>query len=206
MLGGGTLAVIWGTWQATSPPDTAPMPGSEEEGARAQQKIFAIVRGVTASKPRSERVVREYTLSEGEINAFLSRHLGTVAGMPFDRLAVRLVGGGVIEVFGRVPLRRVLGEEAAGWNDYLPESWRTADLTVWLRGPVRLETETSPGQPKALRLEVSEAHVGRQRVPVTAFEWMLGPDGQRLFTRLRLPSSVEAVTIERQRAIVRTAS
>jgi hypothetical protein len=206
ILGGGTVAALWATSRAIAPPDPAPIQGTEEEGFRAQQKIFAIVRGPQGTKPRSERVPRDYVLSEAEINAFLSRHLGAVAGVPFDRLAVRLVGDGIIEVLGRVPLRRALGEKVAGWMDYLPGSWMTAVVTVRLRGPLRVETETSPGQPRALRLEVTDAYVGQQRVPVTAVDWMLGPDGRRLFTRLRLPASVEGVTIERQRAVVRTSS
>jgi hypothetical protein len=126
--------------------------------------------------------------------------------VPFDQLAAHLVGDGIVEVFARVPLRRALGEEVSGWMDYLPDSWKTAIVAVRLRGPLRLETETSPGQPKALRLDVTEAYVGQQRVPVPAVTWMLGPDGRRLLTRLRVPSSVEAVTIERQRAVVRTMS
>jgi hypothetical protein len=205
LLGGAILGVLWATSRAVAPPDPAPIQGTEEDGLRAQQKIFEIVRKVASGRPRSQRAVQDYVLSEAEVNAFLTRHLGAIAGVPFDKLAVRLVGDGVVEVLGRVPLRRALGDEGGAWTDYLPDSWRTAVVTVRLRGPLRLETETSPGQPKSLRLEVTEAYVGQQRVPVTAVEWMLGADGRRL-TRLRVPESVEAVTIERQRAIIRTLS
>jgi hypothetical protein len=205
VLGGGALAVTWGTSRIIAPPDTAPLQGTVEDGVRAQQRFVAIMRA-GIGKPRGERVPQEHVLSEAEINAFLSRHLGAIGGVPFDQLAVRLVGDGIVEVFGRVPLRRAFGEGVAGLMDYLPDSWTGAVITVRLRGPLRLETETSPGQPKALRLDVTEAYAGQQRVPVTAVEWMLGPDGRRLFTRLRVPSSVESVTIERQRAVIRTLS
>ncbi len=205
VLGGGALGVLWATSRAFAPPDTAPVQGTTEDGVRAQQKIVAIMRA-GVGKPRSERVPQEHVLSEAEINAFLSRHLGAIAGVSFDQFTVRLVGDGIVEVFGRVPLRRALGQEVAAWMEYLPDSWKTAIVTVRLRGPLRLESETSPGQPKALRLEVTDAYIGQQRVPATAVEWMLGPDGRRLFTRLRVPSSVEAVTIERQRAVIRTMS
>ena len=205
VLAGGAVGAVWLTSRVLAPPDRSPVAGTEEDGLRAQQKIFAIVRGA-AGKPRNERVPRDHVLTEAEINAFLSRHLGVIAGLPFDQLAVQMVGDGVIEVVGRVPLARALGGGLARGLDYLPASWRTSVATVRLRGPLRVETETSSGQPRTLRLEVTEAYIGQQRVPVTAVEWILGEDGRRLFTRLRLPSSVEGITIERQRAIVRTSS
>ncbi len=197
--------MMWAASRAMAPPETAPLQGTAEDGVRAQQKFVAIMRA-GIGKPRGERAPQEHVLSEAEINAFLNRHLGAIGGVPFDQLAVRLVGEGIVEVFGRVPLRRAFGEGVAGLIDYLPDSWTTAVVTVRLRGPLRLETETSPGQPKTLRLEVTEAYVGQQQVPVTAVQWMLGPDGRRLFTRLRIPLSVERVTIERQRAVIRTLS
>jgi hypothetical protein len=102
-------------------------------------------------------------------------------------------------------VRRAFGDEGSFPVDYLPQTWRAAVVTVRLRGPLRLETETSSGQPKALRLDADEAYVGRQQVPVAVVEWLLGADGRQL-TRLRVPEPVEAVTIERGRAVVRTLS
>jgi hypothetical protein len=204
VIAGGSLGVLWAASRATAVPDTLPLQGTEEDGFRAQQKIFEIARKASASRPRGQRTPQDVVLTEGEINAFMRRHLGSIRGASFDKLAVRLVGDGVAEIVGQVPVRQALGEGGATLADYLPESWRTAVVTVRLRGPLRLETEASPGQPKALRLQIEEAYVGRQQVPVTAVEWLLGAGRQ--LTRLPVPESVEGVTVERGRAVVRTLS
>lgn len=205
MLGGGALGIVWVVSRATTGPESLPTQGTEEDGLRAQQKIFEIARRASSPRPRGQRTTQDVVLTEAEVNAFMSRHLGTIRGVSFDRLALRLVGDGIAEIQGQIPLSRVAGDAGGPLGDYLPQSWRAATVTVRLRGPLRLETETSTGQTKALRLQADEAYVGRQQVPVAAVEWLLGTRG-RPVTRLPVPESVEGVTVERGRAVVRTLS
>jgi hypothetical protein len=88
--------------------------------------------------------------------------------------------------------------------DYLPESWRGSRVTLTLRGPLRLETETSRGQARALRFDIEEAYVGRQRVPVLAAERLVG-SAERL-SRWPVPDSITAVIVEKGRVVVQSES
>src|SRR5205809_5502868 len=86
-----TLAAgaAWGVFEIIRRPAIAGTPTSPADGLRAQQKIFAIVRRAGDGRPRA------ISLSEGELNAFLSRHLGESADLPLRNLAVRLPSDGL---------------------------------------------------------------------------------------------------------------
>ena len=99
---------------------------------------------------------------------------------------------------------QVAGDDGSTLVAYLPESWRKSGVILRLRGPLRLETETSRGQAKALRFDVDEAYVGRQRVPVLALERLLAAN-ERL-SRWSVPDAVTAVIVEKGRAVVHTDS
>jgi hypothetical protein len=197
-LAGAALSGVWIASRATAVPEQAPVIGTERDGIRAQQTLFEIVRRGASRRPPAERTRVEYALTEAELNALLARHLGRVSGLPLSDLAVRLVGGGIVELLGRVDADQIAGESSVA--GYLPEGWRRAGFLVTLRGPLRLETETSRGQARALRFEIDEAYVGRQRVPVFAIERVLAA-GERL-GRWSVPDSVSAVIIEKGRAVV----
>jgi hypothetical protein len=183
-------------------PDQPPAIGTERDGVRAQQTLFEIMRRSGTRRPPDQRTRNEYALSEAEVNAFLARHLGRVEGLPLRDLAVRFIGDGVVELRGQLDLDQVA--EGSALVAYLPESWRNSAVTLTLRGPLRLETETSRGQARALRFDIDEAHVGRQRVPVLALERFLAANDR--LSRWSVPDSVSAVIVERGRAVVRTES
>jgi hypothetical protein len=157
-----------------------------------------------ARRPPDQRTRNEYVLSEAEFNAFLSRHLGQVAGLALRDPAVRFIGGGIVELRGRLALDQVADGEESAFVAYLPESLRKSAVTLTLRGPLRLETETSRGQAKALRFDIDEAYVGRQRVPVLALERFLAASDR--LSRWSVPDSVTAVIVEKGRAVVQTES
>jgi hypothetical protein len=203
-LAGIVLGAVRMGSRAMAPPTTAPAVGTEQDAIRAQQTLFEIVRRSTGRRPMAERVRREYILSEAELNSFLARHLGRVAGLPLDSLSIGFVGDGMIELRGRLTLDQVLGDHGSPLTEHVPKSWRSASVILTLRGPLRLETEASRGQPKALRFDVEEAYLGRQRVPVVAVERLLGAHGG--LRKWSVPDSVDAVIVERGRAVVRTAS
>jgi hypothetical protein len=190
--------------RAMSAPGQAPAIGTEQDGLRAQQTLFEIVRRSASRRPPSQRSQREFVLSEAEFNAFLARHLGHVAGLALTNLAVSFVGNGIVELRGQLDLGQVGGDTASTLGAYLPESWRKTGVILTLRGPLRLETEAARGQAKALRFDVEYAYVGRQRVPVLALERLLAAN-ERL-SRWSVPDSVTAVIVEKGRAVVQTDS
>lgn len=203
VLGGGALALYWAGSRALAVPDQGATVGTERDGIRAQQTLFEIMRRSVTRRPPGQRVRTEHVLTEAEVNAFLARHLGRVSGLPLTDLAVRLVGDGLVELRGRLDPEHLAGADSI-IGAYLPDSWRSFGPILTLKGPLRLETETSRGQPRALRFDVDEAYLGRQRVPVFAIERLLGA-GERL-GRWSVPDSVTAVIIERGRAVVQTDS
>ncbi len=196
--------MVWVGSRVVAAPGRAPVVGTEEDGFRAQQTLFELVRRGATRRPPGQRARRDYVLSEAELNAFLARHLGRVTGLSLTDLAVGLVGSGIIEVRGRLEMSEVAGESGSALLEYLPESWRKAGAILTLRGPLRLETETARGQAKALRFDTAEAYVGRQRVPVLAVERLVAA-GEQL-SRWSVPNSVSAVIVEPGRVVIQTDS
>ena len=100
-----TAGAVWVGLRMVEEPEVAVAPGTPEDGIRSQQKIYEIVGAVPG---RGKGRPRQIILSEPELNAFLSRHLGEASKFPFGAATVRLVGEGLIEFKGQLPLRRVL--------------------------------------------------------------------------------------------------
>jgi hypothetical protein len=200
----GALAVVWVGSGIVTPPEQRLSVGTEQDGLRAQQTLFEIVRRGSARRPPAQRARREYALTEAELNAFLARHLGRISGLPLTDLQVGFVGPGLVELRGRLHLSEVAGDGHSALLGYLPESWRTGGTILRVRGPLRLEAEASPDQAKSLRLDVSEAYAGRQRIPVSAVAYLLGTDDR--LRRWQVPDSVTAVIVETGRVVLHTDS
>jgi hypothetical protein len=201
LLAVGLGGAAWGLVRGLALPDIAPPATTPADGVRAQQKIFEIVRRADARSARPDRV----TLSERELNAFLSRHLVEVEDVALADPIVKLVGGGVIEFAARVPLRQLLSERpVSGAADLLPSGWLTRP--VWLHVQARAVVERAASGPRRyLRIEVDRFRLGRQRLPVIALRVLLDPATLRIL-RWRLPETVEAVTVEPGAAVIRIAS
>lgn len=171
--------------------------GNPGDGRRAQQKLFELS-GTAAPSRRDQRGVA-VTLYEREINAFLARHVS--AQLPLANGAVHLVGNGVVEVMGRLPLRAVLGDSVGSVTRILPQRWAEEPVWIRLRGPLRLETTTVRAGPRRLRVEVESLWVGNRRVPAALLTIL--PEGPILrATRCTVSGTIDTVVVEPGRLVV----
>ena len=194
----------WGVFRVLQTPDTPTAVGTPADGLAAQQKLYEIVRR-GARRPGRAGSAEAVTLTEREVNAFLARHLAEAAELPLTDIGVRLVGGGVLEIVGRLPLRHLLGESpVSALADVLPERWLGHRAWIHLRARARVEPGGSRGQRRYLRLDVERFQVGRQRLPALTLRHLLSPSALRVL-RWPLPDGVEAITLEAGRAVIRTA-
>jgi hypothetical protein len=195
--------ILWVGIQALREPDAMSLVTTPEDGVRAQQKIFAVVR---RGAHRGDRDAESVILSEREVNAFLSRHLGEIADLPFSEIGLRLPGGGIAEFRARLPLRSLLAEPPlSAVGGALPASW--LEHRVWLRVGTRprLEPDAARRGRRYLRLEVVDFTVGRQPLPGLLLRLLLDPSTLRVL-RWPAPEGIEDLTIEAGRVVVRTAS
>jgi hypothetical protein len=193
-----------GAWVASRlfqrPPDV-PVPGSAADGQRAQQKIYDIGRARRSAAHGPETVV----ITEGELNAFLSRHVIDAVDVPLADLAVRMVGDDDVQIYGRTTLRGVLADAPlSNVIAALPARWQRQN--IWLRfdGKVRVESPTN-GNRRLLRIDLERLWVGRQPLPAICARLAFDPTVLGLL-RWRLPARLEAVSIEPGRAIIRPPS
>ena len=169
--------------------------GSSADGRRAQQKLFE-TSGKMGSPRRDQKRV---TLSEREINAFLAGHFSDE--LPLADGAVHLVGNGIIELSGRLPLRGILGDSASGVARSFPDGWSRQPVWLRLRGPLRLETDAGRPDFRRLRLDVESLWVGTRWVPVVVLAAI--PDGAiRRATRWAVPGTIDSVLVEPGRLTV----
>jgi hypothetical protein len=194
-----TAAVAGAGWvilSALADPSVTRPPATAAESQRAQQKIYSIVSRSARGRP--------VVLSEAEVNAFLERNLGEAGDMSFSDLRVDLRDPERVRVTGRTTLGALLTEPPlVAARDLLPGPWLARP--VWVEVVARPVTETAGGRRRYLRLDVREMRLGRQRVPALLVNMMLEPGARRLL-RWPLPQSIEDVTVEPGRAVVRTAS
>ena len=163
--------------------------GGAADGRRAQQKLFEVAGG---GNRRGEP--RTVTLSERELNALLARHLSS-EGLPLADAGIRLVGDGVVEITGRLPLVAFLGDSVNAAIRFLPERWIEKPVWLRLRGHVRLETGAARGDRRRLRLDVDSLWMGSRRLPAAVLSVL--PEGPALAaTRWPVPDAVDSVTVE----------
>jgi len=183
---------VWGTSRVLHDPGVTPIRTTAEDAARAQQKLFRLVRG-SATDP--------LVLSEAELNAFVSRNVERTE-MPFDQPVIYLRDGDVVEIAGQVPVGRLLADSPlGGLAGLLPERWSAHP--VWLRVGAHAQLERRP-RPR-LRLDVRRLSLGQQRVPVVALRLLFEPARLR-FVRLTLPDAVAEVRIQSGRVVIRPTS
>jgi hypothetical protein len=175
--------------------------GTATDGRRAQQKLFELTTRGGGRDRRDERRAA-VTLSEPELNALLTRHLSGNE-LPLDETSIRLVGDGVAEVAGRVPLRAFWGDSLNTLLGLLPERWVTTPVWLRLRGHVQLELGTGRSDQRKLRLDVDYLALGRRRLPTAVLSLL--PEGPVLrATRWPVPETVESVTVEPGRLTITT--
>jgi hypothetical protein len=162
--------------------------GNPADGRRAQQKLFDLAAGGATAR------VKTVTLSERELNAFLARHV-SIEELPLADSGIRLVGAGILEITGRLPLHAFFGESIGSIVRLLPERWAGKPVWLRLRGHVRLETGAARGDHRRLRLDVESLWIGSRRLPAAALGVL--PEGPALrATRWPVPDAVDAVVVE----------
>jgi hypothetical protein len=144
--------------------------------------------------------MRSVALSEPELNAFLSRHLVEAARIPLSAVTVRLVGDGVVELKGQMPLRGALAIP-----ELLSIRWLEQPIWVHLGARASLEVDAARKQRRYLRLDIERFALGRQQIPSVLARLMVSSAIVNQL-RWRLPDTVEAVTVEPRVLVIRTAS
>ena len=192
MLGG-----IWYGQGMLEQPSAIYEVGTLIDGRRAQQKLFELSGTMTSPRRDQKRVT--VTLSEREINAFLTRHVSDE--LPLAEGAVHLVGHGIVELSGRLPLRAVLGDSVNSVARAFPDPWSRQPVWLRLRGPLRLETGTGRADLRRLRLDVESLWIGRRRVPAVVLTVL--PDGAvRRATDWTVSETIDSVLVEPGRLTV----
>jgi hypothetical protein len=183
---------VWGTSRALQNPGVTPVRTTAEDAARAQQKLFRLVRGSA-----TDAVV----VSEAELNSFVSRNVER-SEMPFDQPVIFLRDGDVVEIAGQVPVGRLLADSPLGaLAGVLPERWSAHP--VWLKVAAHAQLERRP-RPQ-LRLDVRRLSLGHQRLPVLALRLLFEP-AQLRFVRLTVPDTVAELRIQSGRVVIRPTS
>lgn len=199
-LAAAVFGVGWSVVKVLQEPILAPVspPGSSDQ---AQAKLSEIV----GRSPRGQTRHRAtLTISEAEASAFLSRHL-TAADLPLVDIRVGLRDGGEVEFVGRVRLRELLGESPfSHLRRPLPNFWLEHRVWLYLRARIRVEGSTGPRR-RYVRLDVDRFAIGRLPIPAFLPRLLFDPTTLGLL-RWPLPETVEDITIEKGRAVIRIAS
>jgi hypothetical protein len=195
VLGGGA----WAVFQIARAPDFIAPPTTKADGIRAQQKIFDLLRRGPGGRPRA------VSLSEGELNAFLARHLET-SELPLRNLAVRQPGGGRGEIAGQLPLRDLLQvAPLSALIGVLPVGWLDHGIWLSLRTHVALERGDGARERRYLRLDVERFWLGRLQMPEFMLRVLLDPAALR-HLRSPLPTAIDGLQVERGQLIIQSGS
>jgi len=179
-------------------PDVQPVSFSRADGYAAQQKLYELVLRQAGRSGRRDPI----TLTEREVNAFLSRHLAEVAGVPLSPLTVRLDEDHLFAQ-GQTALRNLFqGPPFAYLLPYIPD--RRLDQPVWVSVRARISIDAAAGAATGYgTVTVTEFVLGRQPLNSFLLYVMLGPSGAGLF-RWPVPGVVESIRIQSGQAIIRT--
>ena len=185
------LGAVWFALGAFERPDASHEVGDSADGRRAQQKLFELSGRMTSRGGSSRRAV--VTFSERELNALLARHLG--GELPLSSPAIRLVGNGIAEISGRLPLHALLGDPAITVGRRVGDRWTGQPVWLRVRGHVRLESGGTRGDARRLLLEPESWWIGRRRIPAAVLNLL--PDGPAFrATRWPVPATVDSVVVE----------
>ena len=203
---GGVAELGWIGVQALREPEFQLPATAPGDGVRAQRKIYQIGQiarlGPRQGMPGGGPIV----LTQGELNAFLSRHLVEAAELPFADLAVRLTGDGAVEFRGRLPLAHLVTEPPlSGLGHVLPAVLLERPVWLRIRAHARVEPSVTRRERRYLRLDVREFAIGRQGLPAVLLRILLDPRTLGVL-RWPLPDSIEAITVEPGRVVIRLAS
>jgi hypothetical protein len=191
----------WALWQTLEDPGFEAVEFTQADGARAQQKLFDIVRRPASPSTAGSRV----SLTEREVDALVSPRIGDAVGLPVRDVQAVLVAD-TLAVRCRMPLGALLGEPPfSRLAAALPAAALTRPVWIEVRGRVRVERPLEAHGRKFLRFDPTYLAVGRQRLPALFYRVLLPPSAMQPL-RWPVPSTVEAVTVEPGRIVIRTTS
>lgn len=193
-------ASLWVGSRLLKEPDITAEAGTPEDGIRGQQKIFEIARSEPSRRGARPRQV---IMTEAELNRFLSKHLVEVASMPVGGGAIRLVGDGVVEFKGLLPLRDLLSASLVA--AIIPAASLERHVWLHLNARASLEVGATRSQRRYLRFDVQRLAIGRQPLPGILLRLLPSSALQGLL-RWRMPESVEGITIEPGTVVIKTSS
>lgn len=192
LVGGGG----WVVFQALAEPGVPRPITTAADAQHAQEKMYSIV-------TRSALRGRPITLSESELNAFLSRNLDET-GEALSELRVDLTAAPNARIVGKTKLGALLTEPPfSTLREITPASWLARP--VWLEFTTTAKVTAAGGRRRSLRLDVREFRVGRQQLPALLVRLLLDPGALRLL-RWSIPDTVQDVTIEKGHVVVQIAS
>lgn len=173
-------------------PDLGVVASTPADGLSAQHKLLELAR----AKKRGSSV----TLTEGEVNALLTRHLVQAREMRLTKPSARLIGGDRFVFNGQCPLRQLLDEMSLGAvAEMLPERWQKRPL--WVQIGARLRMDRVPRN--QLRTDVDEFALGRQPLPAMLVRLLVDPASVGML-RWPLPDYIEQISVERGRVVIRS--
>ncbi len=191
----------WAAWLALQDPGFETVGFTQADGARAQQKLFDIVRRSASPSSSGSRV----TLTEREVDALISPRIGDMVALPVRDVQALLVAD-TLAVRCRMPLGAVLSEPPLSRLAVVLPQWSLA-RPVWIevRARVRVERPIDARGRKFVRFDPTYLAVGRQRLPALFYRLVLPPSAMRPL-RWPAPATVEDVRIEPGRIVIRTTS
>lgn len=191
-----TVGAVWFARGAFDRPQVSHEVGDSADGRRAQQKLFELSGRMSSRGGTARR--GSVTFSERELNALLARHVG--GELPLSSPAIRLVGDGIVEISGGLPLHALFGDPVVAAGRRLGDRW--AGQPVWLRvrGHVRLQSGAR-GDVRRLQLEPESVWLGSRRLPAALFDVLPAGPAVRA-TRWPVPATVESVVVEPGRLVL----
>lgn len=192
--------IVWGVAGLFQTPDVTPVKADDQDWRAAQQKIFDVAH---RSRSRS-RPGPTLSFTEREVTAVVARRLTEATGFPLSEPSVRLLAGGVAEISGRLPLRTAVREAPlASVLDWLPGNW--TQQPVWMVIGLRPHIESGDGGRHYIAFDVEYFDIGRRRLPNIAPRLLL-PTAALRYLSVPLPESVEAMSVERGKLVLRLGS
>ena len=180
------LGMIFLSTNIFSPPEVRPVSFTRLDGYAAQQKLFEV-----ASRQHGRSTRRDpITLSEPEVNAFLSRHLEQ-SGLPLSPIVVRLHKGEVVAQ-GQTQLRNLIkGPPLAQIAGYVGDKRLDEPIWVTIRGRVAID---GTGSQRQGRVDVEQFALGKQHLGSMLLMLLMGPSGGGLL-RWPVPAVVDEIRV-----------
>jgi hypothetical protein len=180
------LGVVFLSTNIFDAPKIAPPSFSRNDGYSAQQKLYEVASRQAGRSTRRDPIV----LTQGEVNAFLSKHLDQ-AGLPLSPLAVRFTKGQLVAQ-GRTTFRHLLkGPPLAQLSPYITDKRLDEPVWVTVQGDVKV---SGTGSARRGSLEVSQFALGTQHLGSMLLYLLLGPSGGGLL-QWPVPAVVDEVRI-----------